>query len=144
MHILSPLVRAALLAGAVGCGPDYAWRPADVEVVRSAPAPGGARSALLVRHVARHALDSDTYKVVVAAGAPPADAAVARLADTAYVVHATAAGALALRWAGDTALTVVCAGCGLEAFDVMERRDRLGPVRVTYEGFPRGTADSAR
>ncbi len=138
-------VHIALLTAAAGCAGNYDWHAADVEVTRSAAARSDVRSALLVRHVSRAALSSDTYKVAVAAGRPPtAAAAVARLADTAFVLYATRAGTVELRWASDTALTVVCAGCGLEAVDVMERRDRLGPVRVAYEGFPRGTADSAR
>ena len=145
MHLrISALIAAGLTASA-GCAGHYEPRPEDVEVVRVAAAPGGARSALLVRHINRAALSSDTYDVLVAAGRPPATAAgVARLSDTAVAaLHATGAVGVGLRWAGDTALTLVCANCGLEAIDVMERRDRIGPVWVAYEGFPRGTADSA-
>jgi hypothetical protein len=55
------------------------------------------------------------------------------------VLAATEASELQFRWDADH-LAIVCDRCGVERIDIMTRLDAMAGVKVSYEGFPAGTA----
>jgi hypothetical protein len=97
---------------------------------------------MLLHRRNRRAKGHTTFKVVLGAGTIASSPAIAaKLADTgAVALYATDAERVRLHWRNDTWLVISCEMCGIEQIDIMERRNRLGPVQVLYEGFPKGVA----
>lgn len=131
------LVLTFCAAGCTGWHPN----PTAFRVVRAAPDAAARRTALLLSYGTGAALSNTTYHVVVQNGVGPLPtSSAAALARDSAVLSATGAQDLELRWAADGVLEVRCDGCGTNRVDVMERRDRVGAVRVRFVELPRGTA----
>ncbi len=141
-RVLIPILRLAcftgvLLAG-VGC-----VRPAPMTntVLEQATAPDGRSSAVLVRRFRPVALSHDAfYVVLIPSGKDPQEVINHEdLGDSAVLV-ATLASRVKLSWQQNSTLRVICDACGLEAIDIMTKRQSSGQTRVVFDGFPPHTA----
>jgi hypothetical protein len=122
---------ASLLSGlaTIGCG------SADYTVVASAKAPDGNLSALLVQRRGHDSLSSDVYYVILADR--PEMPNLSRATHDNPILVATHGQNVGIQWSGANALSITCAGCGINPVDIMEKKEKVDSVSVTFVGFPK-------
>lgn len=126
------LVAAGLLSGAAVVGCDSA----DYTVVKNAKSPDGSLSALLVQRRSHGPLSSDVYYVIVIDNQHEMPN-LAKATHDKPILVATHGQDLGVQWSETKAMSIICASCGIRPVDIMEKRESLGSVNITYLGFPR-------
>lgn len=129
----------ALAAIFVGCK----TAPMTNTIVKQADNPNGQICALLVERYYHAALSSNQFFLLVIPKEKDTAKAIndRNISDSSALV-ATLAGKVQLRWQNSDTLLVICDSCGLEAIDISKKLDRIGSIRIIYQGFPEHTAYS--
>lgn len=110
-------------------------------IVVRVTSPDGKFSALLVDRYYHAARVSDEFFLIVIPGDQNERQAVnARDIGDASALVTTRATKLQLRWQSNDTLLVICDWCGLKAIDISKKIDRIGSVKIIYQGFPEHTA----
>jgi hypothetical protein len=139
--LVSPISAACcglvFAAALLSCKP----APQTNTVVDKAQSPNGRLSAILVnRHYHAARISDEFFIVLIPSGQSVDEAINARhIGDSAPLV-ATWANKVQLRWQSNDKLLVICDSCGLRAIDISKKLDRVGSVKISYEGFPEHTA----
>lgn len=128
------LIAISLSAIAVG-GCDSA----DYNIVRKVKSPDSAISALLVQRRGHDSLSSDVFYVVLVDHHHDTTDLPRAIHDKPILV-ATHGQEVELQWISAGRISVVCANCGIQKIDVIEKRDKWDSIAVTFVGFPEGTA----
>jgi hypothetical protein len=80
--------------------------------------------------------------IVIPSGQDANEAVNARHIGDSSALVAIWAGKVQLRWLSGDALLVVCDSCGLKPIDISKKLDHIGTIKIVYQGFPVGTANS--
>ena len=112
--------------------------PADYRVVTSAKAPDGNLSALLVQRRGHDSLSSDVYYVILADR--PEMPNLSRATQDNPILVATHGQNVGIQWSGANALSITCAGCGINPIDIMERKEKVDSVSVSRMWVSRNRA----
>jgi hypothetical protein len=123
---------ASLVSGIATIGCDSS----DYSVVTSAKAPDGNLSALLVQRRGHDSLSSDVYYVILADSRREMPS-LSRATHDNPILVATHGQNVAIQWSGTNALSITCEGCGINPIDIMEKKESVDSVSVTYVGFPK-------
>jgi hypothetical protein len=123
---------ASLISGIATIGCDSA----DYSAVSIAKAPDGNLSALLVQRRGHDSLSSDVYYVILADSRREMPN-LSRATHDHPILVTTHGQNLGIQWLGTNALRITCAGCGINPVDIMEKRENVDSVSVTYFGFPK-------
>lgn len=117
--------------------------PMKNTVVTKADSPDGKSSAVLVDRYYHAARVPDEFFLIVIPSNQDANEAInARGIGDSSALVAIWASKVQLRWHGDDTLLVVCDSCGLKPVDISKKLDRIGTIKILYQGFPAGTANS--
>jgi hypothetical protein len=109
---------------------------ADYSVVISTKAPDGNLSALLVQRRGHDSLSSDVYYVILADSRREMPSLPRATHDNPILV-ATHSQNVGIQWLGANALSITCAGCEMNPTDIIEKKESVDSVSVTYIGFPK-------
>jgi hypothetical protein len=112
-------------------------------VVAKADSPDGKSSAVLVDryyHAAR--VPDEFFLIVIPSNQDTNEAINARGIGNSSALVAIWASKIQLRWHGNDTLLVVCDSCDLKPIDISKKVDRIGTIKIVYQGFPAGTANS--
>jgi hypothetical protein len=112
-------------------------------VVMKTDSPDGKSSALLVdRSYQAARVPDEFFLIVIPSGQDANEAVNARHIGDSSALVAIWAGKVQLRWLSGDALLVVCDSCGLKPIDISKKLDHIGTIKIVYQGFPVGTANS--
>lgn len=123
----------------LGCTP----APMKNTVVTKANSPDGKLSAVLVDryyHAAR--VPDEFFLIVIPTNRHASDAINARHIGDSSALVAIWASKIQLRWQRNDTVLVVCDSCGLKPIDISKKQDHIGTIKIVYQGFPAGIADS--
>lgn len=122
-----------------GCTP----APMKNTVVTKADSPDGKSTAVLVDRYYYAARVPDEFFVIVIPSNQDANEAInARHIGNSSALVAIWASKIQLHWHGNDTLLVVCDSCGLKPIDISKKLDHIGSVKIIYQGFPAGIANS--
>ena len=128
-----------LLVVLLGCKP----APMKNTVVMKTDSPDGKSSALLVdRSYQAARVPDEFFLIVIPSGQDANEAVNARHIGDSSALVAIWAGKVQLRWLSGDALLVVCDSCGLKPINISKKLDHIGTIKIVYQGFPVGTANS--
>jgi hypothetical protein len=121
----------------IGCKPS----PMTNTVVDQEKNPNGRSSAILVERYRHAALNANIFYVLVLSnnedrGKATNDEEIEKRS----ALVATKASKVKLHYENPSTLLVICDACGLEAIDIMRKRDHIGDTTIVYQGFPQHTA----
>jgi len=113
-------------------------------VVAKAESPDGTLVAVLVDPYYQVARVADGFFLIVVPNGQDVNLAISArdIGDSSALV-ATWANKVQIRWQDNSTLLVICDSCGLRAIDISKKLDHIGPTRIIYQGFPKGTAYSS-
>ena len=116
--------------------------PVTNTVISKAKSPDGKTTAILVDRHYHIARSSDEFFLIVVQSPENTDSAIAvkNIGGRAALV-ATYASKLQLNWENNSILHAICKSCGMKPIDIEKKLDRLGAIRIVYEGFPAGLAE---
>jgi hypothetical protein len=135
--VLMSVVCSSLAIILIGCR----TAPMANTVVDQDKNPDGRSSAILVERYRHAALNANIFYVLVLSSNEDLERATNdEEIEKRSALVATKASKVILRYENSSTLLVICNACGLEAVDIMQKRDHVADTKIVYQGFPQHTA----